>query len=382
MVILKYPQGRWYLHRLVLLCWIALFLASAGCREQDSAASPAAAAARVPVETRRLVRTPLRPLVHASADILPRRQVVVTAETAGQVRSLHARVGDAVKAGQLLARLDTTKAGHSLDLIRAQRDRAQAALDQARRDLARAEQLARRGVTSTSQLDAARSAVSLAEAGLREASARVKLTRSQVADGRVVAPFAASVATRHVEVGDYLVPGKPVLTLVDYARVKVKAGLHLHDALRVKRGDPCTVRVELAQLELPPRQGEVIAVGAAADTASRQVPVEAEIDNADGKLRPGMIAEVTFYLGEARLTLMVPQSAVVEQFEIPYAFVVEKGHAVRRRLQLGRRQGLQVAVTSGLKPGEELVVVGQESLSPGTPVRVVKQQERPTPGAR
>jgi RND family efflux transporter MFP subunit len=352
--------------------WVPLLLLGlssiGGCRRQDEAAAAPRDRERIAVETTQLRRIPISPSARTSADILPRRQVMVTAETAGRVRRLGVGVGDEVRRHGLLALLDTTKAGCNLSLIKAQRDRARAALDKARRDLARAEQLARKGVASASQLESAKSSVQLAEASLRETEARIELTRSQVADGRVLAPFAATVSVRHVELGDYVVPGKPVMTLVDYTTVKVKAGLHLVQALRVKKGDRCRVAVDLEGVA--PLDGEVIAVGAAADPRSRQVPVEVEVKNPDGRLRPGMIAQVTCALGKPRPTLLVPQSAVVEQFEVPYAFVVVKGRAVRRQLELGPRHGLKVAVIKGLAPGEALVTVGQESLSDGTPVRV------------
>ena len=86
---------------------------------------------------------------------------MVTAEAAGRVKGLHANIGDGVRLHQLLVRLDTTKTGHSLSLIKAQRDRARAALDKAKRDLSRAERLAHKGVSSKSQLDSATSAVQL-----------------------------------------------------------------------------------------------------------------------------------------------------------------------------------------------------------------------------
>jgi RND family efflux transporter MFP subunit len=332
------------------------------------------------VEVITLKRHPVQPTALVSADLMPLRQVVVSAESAGKIRSLHVEVGDSVNKNQVLARVDATKAGHSLSLIGAQRDQARARLDKARRDLARAEELSKRGVMADSQLDAARNAVKLAEADVRAVSARHKLTANQLADSRALAPFAAIVASRHVEQGDFVMPGKPVVTLVDLSRVKVKAGLKMADAMKVSKGDRCQVRVDLAG-STQPLTGVVKVVGATADPRSRQVTVEVEIDNPEAKLKPGMIADVSFFLGPAAPTLLVPCDAVVEQFEIPYAYVVsaKERRAQRRKLRVGKRYGLHRAVLAGLKEGETLVVVGQESLSDGKPVNVVKRQPNPPP---
>ncbi|MCA9671456.1 MAG: efflux RND transporter periplasmic adaptor subunit [Myxococcales bacterium] len=358
---------------------LAALLAVAGCTSKPSSASGSAAAgaqSRVPVKVLALAKRTLRPSVRVVADVAPWRKVTVAAEAAGRVRLLDAKVGEVVKAGALLVRVDASKVGDNLRLTRAQRDQAQATLDLARRQLTRIEKLARRGIVSDATLDAAKNRVRVAEASLAAARAQQRLTGRRHADSRIRAPFAATVAKRHVELGDYLAPGRPVVTLIDVSRVKVKAAVALADALAIKRGQRCEVRIKLLG-EHKPLAGVVHTVGAAADPRSRRVEIEVALDNADGKLKPGLIAEVRFFLGAARSALLVPNAAIVEQFEVPYAFVVERtdsaglGHARRRRLELGRRVGLETVVKRGLAVGERLVVVGQEGLADGTPVKVV-----------
>ncbi|MFH1129859.1 MAG: efflux RND transporter periplasmic adaptor subunit [Pseudomonadota bacterium] len=368
----------WISIRAMSLGLLLLGLAVCGCKSSEgTSAESLSAHNRLPVETITLASFPVRPTARVVANVLARREVVVAAETAGRVRSLHADLGQTVKQGQILARLDATKTSHNLDLIRAQREQAQATLDIARRDLDRSEKLATQNVLAKATLDQAQNAMRLAEAQLRAVNAQVKLTGRQVADNKILAPFDAVVTERHVELGDYLTPGRPVMELVDISTVKIQAGLALEDTMHVKPKQKCEVRIKL--LGPKPLVGVIAAVGVIADPRTRRVTVEVELPNEEGQIKPGMLAEVFFFLGPPAPAIFIPANAIVEQFEVSYAFVVEKNKAIRRELTLGQRRGLHKMVKKGLRAGDSLVVVGQESLAPGSPVQVVKTQPQTPP---
>ena len=191
-----------------------------------------------------------------------------------------------------------------------------------------------------------------------------------MADATVRAPFAGIVAKRHVEVGDYLGPGTPVLQLANIDQVKIKVELPPGEALLVKPGDRAKLYVDpllppgKTKRKWPVVAAKVKAVSAVAQPVTRRVEVELLADN-PGTLKAGMIARVEIRLGPKRRALFIPQDAVIKRFGILYVFVFKANRAERRLVKLGVVKRGRVEVLSGLKEGEQVVVVGQERLRKG-----------------
>ena len=326
---------------------------------------------RTPVEVLRLASSQYRPRVSVVADIEAWRSVEVAAELSAKVTAVLVEVGQPVKAGQTLMRVDARRQRHDLDLARAQHEQAEVDLKTSRRDLARAERLAARKLLPREQLEAARSAESRAAARLQASRARQRQSHQQLVSSAIRAPFSGIVDARYAELGDFLTPGRAVLRLVDLSQLKVRVGfpLAVRSALRI--GDRCQLALrEAEQATLPAR---LHSLSATADPRTRRVEAIFAVSRASDA-RPGMIAELSCFIGAARSVLMVPSTAIVQQFTIPYAYVVSAGLAQRRRLRLGATVGSKTIVLQGLSPGEQLVSAGQEALSAGMAVRIVTRR--------
>jgi membrane fusion protein (multidrug efflux system) len=367
--------------------YLLLFAASilpSGCERKAPAADKVVA--RVPVETLQLAPRLLQPELVVVGELAPWRQVTVAAETTGAVRKLYVDVGDDVKSGARLARLDASRSGYNLKAVHAQREQARLGLAKAKRDLARAKRLVKRGALSVAALESAAANERIFRERLKAAEAQQGLTSRQLRDSRVRAPFAGRVAVKHVELGAFVAAGRPVITLVEVSRLKVKVGFPLSSLEVAKRGTTC--RITLPELKNRVLAAKIERVGTMADPRSRRLPVELAIDNAKKRLKPGLTAIVRCPVGAKRTALVIPQEAVVEQFQIPYVFVVEKTQAIKRRVVLAKSDAgdprsratqapsAELEVRSGLRAGEKLVVVGQEGLSAGTPLTLVVEHRR------
>ena len=288
--------------------------------------------------------------------------VVVSADLAGVVRSISFNSGNQVKQGQVLVRLDTAQ------------EQAQLAEANARRDLAklnleRAEKLVERGVIAQAELDRLR-----AEARTAEASEQA--IRATIGRKTIRAPFSGQLGIRQIDLGQRLNEGDPIVDLQALGSVYVDFALPQGEVSQLHRGAEVSVVAENG-VEM---KGKVTAINSLIDQATRNVAVQATFANPGARLKPGMFVDVKVDLGSAVRAVSLPASAVnfapygnsvfvVEQVTDPKTKKAYKG-VNQRFIKLGRERGDQVAVLSGIKPGEEVVTTGAFKLRPGAAVVV------------
>jgi RND family efflux transporter MFP subunit len=184
------------------------------------------------------------------------------------------------------------------------------------------------------------------------------------------------VAAKRVEVGDYVTPGQSMIELVDASRLEVRAPVPASDVPYVAEGTPVVIRVS----SLPGESfaGRVVRLDAELDPAARTLGLVAELDNKDGRLRPGMLARVEIPRRELPEALLVPLDAVVdmEDARVVYVALPASGSSAeieRREVTLGPILGDRVVVERGLEPGDRVVVEGQGRVAPGQTVEVADQ---------
>ena len=287
-----------------------------------------------------------------SADLLPMRRATLAAEVPGNVEELRVELGDRVRKGQTLALIDTRA-------LRQQVAESEAFYTQAQDRFERAEKLlAKRSITKEQHIDAVASR-DVAEARL--ASVRLSLEKSEVK-----APWAGHVAAKRVEVGDYAGPGQPLIELVAMERLKVKAPASAADVPFLRVGVPVVVKVDVFPGE--EFAGEVVRLGAELDSGTRTLDIEAEIDNSDLRLRPGLFGRMELQRRELSDALLVPLTAVVDFENQKVVYVVADGRAQRRVVSLGPVVGARVVIEDGVVSGERLVVAGQQRVADGQQV--------------
>jgi len=237
---------------------------------------------------------------------------------------------------------------------------AEAALTDAKATYERTKKLYDQGGAVQSEFDTARSLFEVAQA-------RRDLAKKRYNDTVVYSPIEGTVVAKPVEAGELVGPGTPLATVADVRKVKVVTSISESDFPYVKLGQVCPVRIDA----FPERafEGAIIYKSIKADRMTRSFPVEIEVDNADGALAIGMVARVTFTLRTEPDAITVPLDALVYWENTLGVFVIEDSDtAAFRPLTLGERSGDSVVVVEGLAAGEELVVVGQAGLRPGSTV--------------
>ena len=326
--------------------------------EDEAMADPAAGPQERIATVRTSVAEPedVRDLAIFSADLQPVKRATLAAEVAGNIETLTVELGQRVRKGQLLARIDTRA-------VRQQLAEAEALFNQAQDRFERAEKLfAKRSITKEQHIDAV-AGRDVAEARL--ASAKLRLEKSEVK-----APWSGHVAAKRVEVGDYAAPGQPLLDLVATDRLKVKASASAADVPYLKVGVPVVVRVDAYPGET--FEGEVVRLGAELDPGTRTLEVVAEIENQDLRLRPGHFGRMELERRVLADVLMVPLTSVIDFESRKVVYVVNDGVAELREVVLGPVLDQRVLVAEGLVAGERFIIAGQQHVADGQ--RVIESE--------
>jgi RND family efflux transporter MFP subunit len=307
--------------------------------------------------------------VRAWGTVQPFREAAILAELTGRVTAVHVQLGDEVKAGQVLLEIDPELHAARVREAETAVASAKTAQETASKELSRREALFQRGSISDSELEAARTKAAEADASLAAAQTALEQARKNLSIARLRAPFGGHVASRPPDVGSTVSLGAPLLAVVDIGRLHIEALISEQDLPRVRVSDEATITVEGA----PGRafSGSVTAIGPQADIETRQFPVEIEVGNPpDLPLRGGMVARVEIVYESFDDLPLLPVDALIEDEEGYFFFAIRNGVAQRRSLVPGPREGQHIAVRGGAAAGDTVVVLGQDRLAQGSPVRV------------
>lgn len=350
----------WLLPLLVLAAG-AYFYGTGTPLPWQEAAAPAADGAdrqRPPkaVAVAEAAETTLVDRLQASGTVRARESVTVTSEASGIVKAVLFAHGAQVADGEALVRLDDTEARAEVSAARADLTAAERAYDRAR-------QLRQNGTIAQGPYDDARAA-------LEQARTDLALAEEALRKRTVRAPFAGRAGFREISPGAYLTPGDQITTLDDIAAVYVDFAIPEARLPEVQPGQ--TVGLSTAARPGVRREGTVLTIAPRVDPVSRQARVRAEVPNEDATLRPGQLVTVAVAT-RTRPALMVPASAVIAVGYQHFAFVVGEDDTVTRRtVEIGTRTADSVEITSGVAPGERIVIEGAGKLNGGDRIRVVE----------
>ena len=345
----------------------------------------------IPVRVRPVARRALDRALRYAANIEPATRVdlafkvggyvqtiATTKETArGAARTRLIQEGDSVQAGTVLARLRASDYRVKLEQARAQLAQAKAATEHAALDLARAQQLQSSSSITPMAFEGASARADAGRATFAAARAQLDEARLAMADSSLRAPLSGIVLRRFVEVGTLVGPGSPGFVIADTTKMKAVFGVPDYMLEKITLGTDLEVSVDALGRQL--LRGTVSRVAAVADMSSRVFDIELTLDNADGRLRAGMIAALGVPDGDrAKSRLWVPLDAIVRAPGEAgrFATMVIDGTAARsvartRVVQVGDIDGNDVEVLDGLAETERVVVSGASLLHDGAAVAIV-----------
>ncbi len=395
---MPYPLLDFIPRRTLIAVWLALAI-SVGCRQSPPAASSSAVVESAAIQPK-LLRVGERPwpiLVRTQGSLVADEATLVGARVAGRVETVAVEVGDSVDAGASLVSLEqsefrleveaaTARLGQFRAAVGLKPDQATDALDplesppvrearavwdDARQQVNRMLQLQDRSAISLSELEQAQSAAAVAETryasalnSVREKIAMIHVAEAELAqaeqrlnDTIVAAPYAGVIRQKLVAPGSFVQVGDSLVELVRNSVVRYQASVPERHAQKVAIGRRVWVTVE-GRTE--PIETVVARISPTLDMANRSLMFEADIWNAEGKLRSGQFAEAAIELDPQATALAIPQSAVIRFAGVEKVWRVDAGRAADVIVQLGRRQGDLVEILGGLQSGDVIIADGDQ----------------------
>lgn len=318
----------------------------------------------VSVETRNLEET-----VRGIGTLQALADVAISAETAGRVASLRFEEGSPVKQGDVLVELDSRKARSQLAAREAALEAARVRMANLERSFARQERLLEQALVSEEQFEQVRTELDSVRADLDRLEAEVALSREQLQDTVIRAPFSGTISERRVDPGAYVSPGQTLAHLYQLDPLEFSFSLPERYAGVVANGQ--AVRVTTAAFPDRHFVGELSFISPSVDESTRTLKVKARVPNPNQELKPGAFATALVTVGARENRPMVPSEALVATRTGYMLFVVEDGVAHSRPVEIGLRHGDEVEITSGLRPGELVVRSGHMRLDPGVLVNIL-----------
>jgi membrane fusion protein (multidrug efflux system) len=348
---------------LVAACLLAT---PAGTRVEAQQGAPPPAVLVQPAE--------LRPIA-AQAEFIGRAAAVDKVE-------LHARVkgflgprkfndGDEVKKDQVLFTIEPEPYQAAVDQKIAQRDAAQAALNNAELQLKRAAELLRTNTGTQVTYDQRLSEQLQAKAQLEDANAQLRDARIQLSYTEIKSPIDGRIGRASVSPGNIVGPDSGILaTVVKENPIRVLFPVTQRELLEARRdnssGDPPSVRVRLADGSFYQEKGKLDFIDVTVDPKTDGQIVRATFDNPDATLTDGQTVRVVLQDSKAPSVVAIPQAAIAIDQAGPYVYAVnDKNVAEQRRIKTGVSRDGMTAITEGLKAGEKVIVQGQQRVRPG-----------------
>jgi RND family efflux transporter MFP subunit len=278
------------------------------------------------------------------------RQSTVSAQVAGRITAVNFDVGDFVKAGQVIVRIDPSELSQAVAGSRAQVAQAEAQLANAQANYERQLQLFQQKFISKAALDRATADYRAAQASAQAARAGAGQASTVRSYTTLTAPFSGVVMARHAEVGEMASPGKPLMTGFDPSDLRVVANIPQYKLSDIQKATRVSVEIPSQKKWI---EAKGITVLPSADTATHTIKVRIDLPDSLSGIIPGIYARAYFATGETR-KLVIPASAVVQRSEVAGVYVVDaKNHLSLRQVRLGDPTARgDVEVLAGLNPGE------------------------------
>jgi len=352
---------------LVRAAVVALALAVTACAEDgvagdksaDEKDAKAIAETAIPVEVAKPIRGEMLAMYSGTATLEAEADAEIIAKVGGEVRRLLVEEGDLVLAGQVLAVLDDRQ-------LRLQAAQTRAALAKAERDFNRQVELHEKGLVSAGAFEGLKYDLDNQRAANDIAS--LNLSYSEIR-----APFAGVVSERHVKLGQEIAIGTSMFRVTDPTPLKAAVFVPERELARLKIGQAASIAADaLAGRAFP---AIVKLVSPTVDAATATFKVTLEVNDPKGDLKPGMFSRVGIVFERRAEALTIPRIALLDTDGASNVFIVSNGKAEQRAIKTGLSNAGKLEVTEGLTGAEQVVVVGQNGLKDGNPVRVVSLEQ-------
>lgn len=330
-----------------------------------------------PADLASMESAPMARWLPISGTMQPVRQATVKSKVSGDVRQISVREGDAVKAGQVLVKVDTADLEAKLLERQGQLESARAQLGLAEKTLATNQKLLKQNFISQTAFDSLLSNANVSRGSVKSAEAQVRLAQNALGDAQAVAPLSGIVAKRHVQPGEKVAFDTPLVTVMDLSEIELQAMVPAVDIPELRPGMP----VELAVDGFGDRRftGRIERINPATEPGTRAILVFVSVPNAHNELRGGMFATGRIALAPSAPAMSLPVNAVRNEAGQTYVWTIDGGKLVKRMVAVGRRdeESGRVEIKTALPRELKVLAARFDNLKEGAPALVKADQAAP-----
>lgn len=333
-------------------CALVLPLLSACGVGEASVSTEAPVRVTTPVVTQAPIRGDAYALHNGTVNLETDSEAEVVAKVGGEILEILVEEGQAVRVGQVVARLDDSR-------LRFIRDQSRAELNRLTQEYRRNVQLHERGLVSEGAFENLRYDMEALDAAYRLAELELDYTN-------IRAPIDGVIVEKAARIGNTVGAGDVLMGISNSDQLRAYLHVPQRELFRFATGQAVELSLDALPGEI--HRAEIVRISPRVDSETGTVKVTLGVDNRTGELRPGMFARAKIVYDRHEDALLVPRAALVAEDAQPAVFVVEEGVARLRPVLTGLESGANVEVTEGLDGSEKIVVVGQAGLRDGTPV--------------
>jgi membrane fusion protein, multidrug efflux system len=332
----------------LLLCLILCF-SMIGCGKKDKNPEKI-----TPVKVLTLTSQNFKSYRSISGVCSAEKDILLSSEINGQVEWIGVKIGESVKTGQTVLKIDPK-------IANAQLQSAKANLNLAQTNFNLQKKLYKKRLISEQQFEAISTQLQVAKANYQFADINQN-------NAYLKSPINGLIADKFIDENEYTTPGKPVLRLIDIDNIKVNINVTGQDLPNLNQGDKVSIKIPAVTSNV--LIGTIFSIAPAAEMKSKTFPVKINIKNPDHNIKSGMLCSVTFMNKFIRDAIIIPQDSILEGAN-KTVFIIEGNQAIKKSISVLSEENNQVAV-SGLEPGMAIITIGQKNIVSGEKIKIIK----------
>jgi membrane fusion protein (multidrug efflux system) len=308
--------------------------------------------------------------IRSSATVQAWQESRISSEISGRVKSVDAKVGDSLSIGSTILTIDDELLKYRLDDTKGRLLQLEANYLNSKSDLKRKENLFKNKIIPEYDLEMARAKEKADQGLVLSARASVDIAKRDLRETKIKSPIDGILAERYVDLGTNVSVGQKVASVVQIDKVKISIGVTDVDRSKINNGQ----KVELTTESYPGTvfHGKVYSIGLKADEASLTYPVEIVVENnTEKRLNPGIFVKVSILVSTISDVISIPQSILESTGEGDFVWTVADNKALKKSVVLGAFSGTSVTIKQGLTPGDQVVVLGQDNLTPNCDINII-----------
>lgn len=325
------------------------------------------------VETETIGKTAIASGFSYSGKAAPSKEVSVVPTVPGKVINFNYDVGDTVREGAVLFSVDSADLQNNLRSLEANYHVAELNLNNAKNTYENNKILFDEEIISQTEFDQIKLAYETTEANLTATQIQIDNLKKNISDCTVTSPMSGVIAQRGVERGGFASQAAPAYTVMDLSTIKVEVGVSEQVVNTIAIGDE--VAVKMTAISAEPLTGRVSTISPSAGQTGTYT-VKIELNNQDGAIKAGMLAEVSFTMEQSEEAFVLPRNAVLTKDGETYVYILEGNTAKKTPVETGIETGETIEITSGLSEGMEVVTKGQTYISDGEEVNTADSAQK------